>query len=310
MLFTAYRCVLCLRVALAGCLLLLTACDTVDPGLFEVNYVVESYQIAGERLQPVRLSRTAPVDAEYVREAQAVRQALVQIHALGADGRIEKSYRLHETPGSPGLYASDSEDRVQPLQQYQLEVTFPDREDRIRSTTQVPDTLRLINLSADSLRYRDDRQFEVTITRSSYPGRQNIYVFTCEAMDLRPEGLTPIARHLYEQHEVTLDQLRMNQSPPLNESNYVPNPDGTITLPMPWLMVLFYGPQRITANVIDDNMYDFVRSINIQQGGSTLPPGEIPNVIDHVEGGTGVFGSFARAVIEVYVLPPASATGN
>ncbi|MCH8961449.1 MAG: hypothetical protein IH820_09040 [Bacteroidetes bacterium] len=32
------------------------------------------------------------------------------------------------------------------------------------------------------------------------------------------------------------------------------NPDGTLTIRYPWLAVIFYGPNRIFANAIDDNL--------------------------------------------------------
>ena len=40
--------------------------------------------------------------------------------------------------------------------------------------------------------------------------------------------------------------------------------------------IIFYGPNRIFANALDDNLYDYIRSQSIQQGGSTFSPGEIP----------------------------------
>lgn len=50
-------------------------------------------------------------------------------------------------------------------------------------------------------------------------------------------------------------------------------------------------------------MYDFVRSESVQLGGSTLSPGEIQNVITHVEGGLGIFGSLASDTIQTYIKP-------
>lgn len=66
----------------------------------------------------------------------------------------------------------------------------------------------------------------------------------------------------------------------------------------------FYGPNEVGVNVIDDTLFDLIRTQQTQQGvpDAGLGPGEIPNVIEHVEGGTGVFGSYAEARqrIEVY----------
>lgn len=70
----------------------------------------------------------------------------------------------------------------------------------------------------------------------------------------------------------------------------------------PGLAISFYGPNRIIANAIDDNLYDFVRSQSIQQGGSTFSPGEIPNPLERIVGAHGVFGSYARISHEFFVL--------
>jgi hypothetical protein len=89
--------------------------------------------------------------------------------------------------------------------------------------------------------------------------------------------------------------LRITNSPIINEGNYDINQDGTLTIRLPWIAVAFFGENRLTASALDDNLYDFIRTQTVQQGGSTLSPGEIPNVIERIEGGTGVFGSFARS---------------
>ena len=98
-----------------------------------------------------------------------------------------------------------------------------------------------------------------------------------------------------------LDDVLITESPPINEQNYDINDDGTLTIRLPWIAVAFYGPNRITASTVDDNLYDFLRSQQVQQGGSTFSPGEIPNVIAHVDGGTGVFGSLARVAADIQV---------
>ena len=106
---------------------------------------------------------------------------------------------------------------------------------------------------------------------------------------------------------MTLEDLRVGGSPILNEENYDVNPDGTLTIKYPWLAITFYGPNRIFANALDDNLYDYIRSQSIQQGGSTFSPGEIPNPLENVEGAHGVFGSYARISFDLFVLRPEEA---
>ena len=89
-----------------------------------------------------------------------------------------------------------------------------------------------------------------------------------------------------------------------NEDNYDVNPDGTLTIRYPWLGITFYGPNRLIANALDDNLYDFIRSQSVQQGGSTFAPGEIPNPLARVNGAHGVFGSYARVSFDLFVIRP------
>ncbi len=55
---------------------------------------------------------------------------------------------------------------------------------------------------------------------------------------------------------------------------------------------------------LDPALQAFVQSQAVQRGGSTLSPGEIPNVTTNVEGGLGIFGSFARVVTQTTLLQP------
>ncbi|HYE57643.1 MAG TPA: DUF4249 domain-containing protein, partial [Rhodothermales bacterium] len=139
-----------------------------------------------------------------------------------------------------------------------------------------------------------------------------IYLFTTESL-LTPPTLAeavPFVRafldsdgdgRMDEDRDFTLDDLRLSSSPLLNEANYERNPDGTLTIRLPWIAVVFYGPNRLTVSAVDDNLNDFLRSANVQQGGGTSSPGEILNILDHVENGTGVFGSYARVSRDVFV---------
>ena len=98
-----------------------------------------------------------------------------------------------------------------------------------------------------------------------------------------------------------LEDVLVVESPPINEGNYEIQSDNTIDVKLPWLAVAFYGPTRTYISAIDQNLYDFIRSQDVQQGGSTLAPGEIPNVINRVDGATGLFGSYARVEQETLI---------
>ncbi|AEN73801.1 hypothetical protein Rhom172_1887 [Rhodothermus marinus SG0.5JP17-172] len=272
------------------------ACDQVEPVRFAPEYVVESYQIAGEPLQPVWLTRTLPIEAIYVPDSVRVRGAQVRIALLDEQGVPERWYPYEEHPDSPGYYVPAPlvrEVRVRPLRTYRLEARMPDGA-LLTAETTVPDTFRVLGANLDAVRYQSEVRLELIMTRSEYPGRQAVYIITTEALEPTEENLTPFGRALYEDSTFTLEELRVSGSPILNEANYTELPDGTLRLQLPWLAVLFYGPNRVTISALDDNLYDLIRTQSVQQGGSTLSPGEIPAVLEHVEGGRGVFGSYAR----------------
>lgn len=299
---------LILTILLATALLGLAACDSTDPGEFETNYVVEGYLVAGEPFQPIRLSRTTGVTQQYDFTALAIRNAAVRLDLLGDDGGVEASYRFTEATDSLGVYFPDDPAALaRPLGTYRLEVVVPSTNDLISATTVVPDTFSLVDATLTEAVYQGDEQLELTVTRSRSPGRdQNYYIFVTEAFDVREENLTPLAAAFFENEEddITLDDLRVGGSPILNEDNYDINADGTLTIRYPWLAITFYGPNRLTANAVDDNLYDFIRSQSVQQGGSTFAPGEIPNPLERVNGAHGVFGSYARVSFDLFVIRP------
>jgi hypothetical protein len=290
----------------------LAACDVTDAGEFEEEFVVESYLVAGEPLPEVRLTRTAPVNTTYDATERAVREAEVEVQLLDEGGDVATRYGYGEVSGRPGVYAPLAPEAVAPLRSYRLDVTTPDGS-RITGTTVVPDTFAILSVSADTVVYQSPQQLEVIISRSQFPGRDQTYFnIVTEALDVEADRLVPLAAEVYDggDGDVTLEDLRLNGSPPFNEANFEINPDNTITLRYPWLGVTFYGPNRISINALGDNLYDFLRSATVQQGGSTFSPGEIPDVITRLDGALGVFGSLARVQVEAVVEPRSGASGS
>ncbi len=282
----------------------LAACDSVDPSTFEEQYIVEAYLIANEPLQQVRLSTTAALDANYDFNAFSVRNAQVQVQLLTEAGQVETAYDFAEVDTLPGVYVPLQEPLVQPLRRYRLQITTATG-GAISGDTFVPGAFEILNDPAASLVYQGSAQLEFIVTRSSFPGRDQAYfTVVTEALDPQVDQLVPFASALYDDGEgEDLDSFIITGSPPFNEANFDLNPDNTLTIRYPWLGISFYGPNRIRLNAIDDNLYDFLRSVSIQQGGSTFSPGEIPDIINRLDGAIGVFGSYARVVYDLNVVP-------
>lgn len=286
-------------IALAGC-------DAAGPVEFESEVVVEGYLRAGGRLPNVRVSRTIELDATYSPRGTAITDATVSIHLLNESGEREESIEYRSSDTSPGSYIpvfGSDRTTVVPLRTYELLVEVPDLPEPIRATTLVPDTFSVVRTGADSVVYQASEQFSFLVSSTTYPGRQNVFVFTTLALEGRPGQLTPFAESLLE-GDLSVDDLRERASPALNEDNFEHVQDDFLRIRFPWLAVYFYGRNQISVSALDDNLNDFIRSQSVQQGGSTLPPGEIPNILERVEGGRGVFGSYARASTFIYVLRP------
>lgn len=283
-------------------LILAQGCDLYPQDEFRESYVVESYLIADEPLPQVRLSTTLPVEEEYTFAKAAVSDANVVMRLLDDEGSVERVYPY--ALQSRGIFIAEESVRVLPLRTYQLEITFPDNDDVIKAQTLVPGVFETVEVASDTVTYQSPEQITITTTRSnSGSDRQAYFIFTVQALNPSEMNLTPFYLDLFRDGDDELSDFEINSSGIINESNYDVNPDNTLTLRVPWLAIAFIGNNIITANAIDNNMYDFLRSQEIQTGGgpSTLPPGEIQNIIYNVEGGIGIFGSMATESNKVFV---------
>ena len=293
----------------AGFVALVAAgCDWTDMSPVEEQVVVEAYLVAGEELPTIRLTWSSSVDGVYDPQSRAVTDAVVSVARVDAAGaEIEEYLYLPSNAhplSDPSLYAPVGRSVVVPGATYALRVGLPDG-GLLTSETTVPDTLAVIAVSRDTTIYEEE-QIELTLSRSEYPGRQAYLIFTASALDASEANATPITlRLLEEDDDLSVDELRITSSPPINESTYLDGANEPLTIPVPWLAVRFYGDHVVQISAIDDNLYDFLRSQLVQQGGSTFLPGEVPNILDRVVGGTGVFGSYAAASTHVYVARPA-----
>lgn len=278
--------------------LLVAACDTYTQDEYIPEYVVESYLIAGEALPVVKISETAAINVAYRFESYAVDNATVQVVLEDENGGTEERFVYQSS--SPGIYSAvDQQVEVLPLRRYALEVEIPGHSQMITATTLVPGDFRIEALAVDSLVYQAEEALLLHVSRSSYPGRQAYYMNKLHALDTT-NALTPFFQDLYDDEEVSKQDLIDNSSGITNEANFEVLANDMLGVIVPWIGVAFYGPNEIVMDAIDDNLYDFIRS---QEENGSRPLGERDNIIDYIEGGRGVFGSLARAKVEVFVVP-------
>lgn len=279
-------------------LVVLSGCELYTQDDFEEHYVVESYLIANAPLPNVRVSHTLPLEEQYSFEKTALNNASVEIRLVDTGETF--TFNLQ----SDGVYSPADFHTVKPEGVYELHVSFSNG-DIVRSTTRVPGDFNTVNDPEGEYVYQKE-QVEITVDSSAYPGRQSYYVFTINAVNPSEEKLTPFYRDIIEDQDGSISNFYVNSSGIVNEGNYEQDENGFITLNVPWLAIAFSGPNDIIANAIDDNMYDFIRSQDVQTGGSTLPPGEIQNISYNVEGGIGIFGSMASDTNRVVIVTPES----
>jgi hypothetical protein len=297
-------------------ILLLAGCDTTDPSIHSEELVVEAYLVAGEPLPSVWLARSLDVDGTWDGGQRAVNQADLRIERLGADGAVLQTVPYARTLASPGEFVPSVDHVVQAGESYRL-VARVDGLAEARAVTKVPEQFDLMDVSHQAIEYLDPEQFSYLVTQSRFEDRQSIFVFTIASRNPEPEFLVPPYLEFFfdkeeresgeplEFEEGEQAELARFTSPPINEGNYDILPGGLLKVRLPWFAVAFYGPTDITMSVLDDNLYDFQRYQQSQQNGGLLSPGEIPNVPDLVEGGTGIFGSMARVSSVVDILRPA-----
>ncbi len=283
-------------------LILLSGCELYKQDSYQEYYVVESYLVAGDFLPAVRLSTTGPIEEEYTFTENALSGATVEIRRLDPDSTVVETFPYGQQ--RPGIYTPLVTVNVQDQQLYQLHVTTSEG-DVITSTTYVPGNFATVNQLENRYTYQSKNQVEVITTPSSYiTNRQSYYIFTVNATDPDTTNLTPFYRDQVIEQGNKIQDYYINSSGIINEDNYERNENGNITLKLPWLAIAFYETNDVIANAIDDNMYDFLRSQDVQGGGATLSPGEIQNIRYNVEGGIGIFGSMASDTNQVYISRP------
>jgi hypothetical protein len=286
----------------------LTGCDTTATQP-ETQVAVEAYLQAGASVPPVRLSRTVDVEEAYDPDGNAVRGASVVVERLADDSTVVGRVAYTERDTIPGLYTPNHAVPVQAQRTYRLRAVTSEGA-TITATTTVPGPIEIVSTENDTATYQSAEQPSFTVDVPRRPERQNVFTFTTTSLldfESTPDSalrasLTPFYADGFDQEADTLEEFRITSSGLLNEGNFDRNPEGTISIDLPWVAVAFFGPNEVGVNIVDKNYYDLRRTQQVQQGG--FSPGEIPNVIEHVNGGTGIFGSYARGTRWVFVEPP------
>lgn len=287
----------------------LLGCDTTTAPPPTSQLVVEAYLHPQAPLPTVRLTRTTDVTEPYDPREDAVRSATVTIEHLTGDGSVAESISYSETDSIPGVYAPIDPPIVQPQTTYRLRATAGDS--TVTATTTVPKDFDLVSTAHDTTVYRSANQPTLTINPPPPPsGERTVYAISSTSrlplqrlpLDSLRSSLTPRYRDDFDADEDNIASFRTFWTGLLSEGDFIRNADGTLTAEIQWPLFAFFGRNEIAIRVLDENYRDFLRSVSAQEGGAGV--GALPNVIEHVEGGTGVFGSYTQVAHPVCIVPP------
>ncbi len=293
-----------LKIASLLLAIFMASCELYTQDDYQELVVLESYLTATRSLPQVKISTTVPAGSEYSFSDTGLNQAVVQISRLNEHGDPDEVFGYYPTPEN-GIYLPINETyRVQAKTTYRIDIAFNNRDDELSAVTTVPDQVRVINDIPESVIYQSEKQLSLILAPTETIQTQNVYVFNTIALQPSYENLTPFYRSVIDnEDDPDIAQYIRNSSGLINEGNFDINADGTIRLRFPWIGVAFFGDNQVVTLSVDQNLADFVRSQEVQLGGSTLSPGEIPNLIYHVNGGIGIFGSTSSDTIQTRFNP-------
>ena len=286
-------------------LLIFLSCEEYSQDTYQEYVVVESYAIANSPLPEVFVRTTGPSDQQYNEAELILEDANVQVVLLDESGAAEEVFVYMYSNEQQAYIAQDSNHKMLPTRTYRLDVDFENRQEIIQATTTIPDEFEILNTIPESVVYQSPEQLEIVLSKTEATQNQKVFVFTAIATEPTVENLTPFYLGVVEEDDDTdLDDFVPNSSGLINEASFQANEDGTITLQYPWIGIAFYGENVIVTHSVDENLLDLVRSQQVQLGGSTLSPGEIPNLIYNVDGGIGVFGSLSTDTVKTTFTRP------
>lgn len=284
-------------------LILITSCDVYNQDDYRELVVMEAYAIAGRPLPDVRVSTTGPVNDEYSFVDVAINDASIVVTQLDSNGEPLEDFSY--TRRTTGVYrATNQSVLVEPGATYRINIQFESRTEKLKAETVVPQQFEILSDVNESYVYQSEDRLEIILTATESNAEQNVYVFNTITLEPSLDNLTPFYKSAVDDRDTGIEEFFNNSSGLINEGNFEVNDDQTITLQFPWIGVAFYGENAVVTNSVDSNLADLARSEELQLGGSTLPPGEIPNLIYNVDGGIGVFGSIASDTIITNFIRP------
>ena len=291
------------RAMMFACCLALTACSTERGsgelfGPSEAGIpVVDALLIVGRPLPDLFVYEAAGPEADYRRQAFAVREAEVEISQGGT------VYRYRSDPDSAGRYLPPLDaPPVRPRTEYALMVRLSGKTVRGVTTTPGPFRLResvLLDEQTLAIRQRlvsfedgPDRAFSAPENQVTY--LDGLLEARFDRIDTAGYQIGIVGLDRNSERVIDADFLEEDDYEALERHGSSPAfgaPDGTVRLP--WFAIYFAGRHVVKIHAVDRNWYDYARSSQENQTGvfGGLAGDSFERPIFHLEGGIGLFGS-------------------
>jgi len=276
----------------------LTGCNPYKQDSFQPQYSVQTYLVANDPMPSIRLVKTLPANGST--SSSEVSGAHVTVSEVDAEGSVVQAFSYKYDGGTS--YSPMVSSTVEPGYTYKLNIDVPSDNQPIQAQCIIPGAFQVKLAGSDTEKYQGGSGFNLLSTESKYPGRGAYYVIAAVAQQPDSSNLTPYFLNKVENDSYTpTNSLRKISSRIFNQGDFKTDTQGNPIIPVPWDIFAFYGVNQLIVYTLDDNTYDFLRSLDVQYGSTQVTPGQLYNLIYHVKGGIGLFGGLATDTVMVTV---------
>ena len=269
--------------------------------------VVQSTMVVGKNFPAIFLSRAAAPNEPFIVNNQLITNATVTITD---ENGIVTPYSNNAVGGT---YWPRAARQVDPNATYFLRVETPEGE-VVTAETTTPDAFsidRWVLLDDTGTTVRRELRTYDELGDGVYDAPANQLIYSDGLLEAQFEGL-PVPSYQvgifsldFDSDPVVDTEIfdeddldRFISSPPL-ESEFA-------GLRLPWFAIYFSERYKIRVYALDNNWFDFIRSVPDISGGPAFGGNvgdDFETPIFHVDGGIGLFGSASADSIGFFVLP-------
>ena len=286
-----YGLILSLLVGLAGC-------NPYKQDSFQPQYSIQAYLVANASIPPIRLVKTLPASGSS--SSSEVPDAQVTVTEVNAQGSVLHTFPYRYDGGT--RYIPMVSSTVVPGYTYKLNIDVPSYNQPIQARCTIPGAFQVKLAGSAAEKYQRGSGITLLSTQSQYPGRGAYYVIAAVAQQPDSAHLTPYFLNKVENDSYTpTSSLTKISSRIFNQGDFQTDTQSNLIIPVPWDIFAFYGENQLVIYTLDDNTYDFLRSLDVQYGSTQVTPGQLYNLIYHVKGGIGLFGGLATDTVMVTI---------